>query len=119
MSVIGIPVVSASIVPGTNPAVPVSVGESFTVNVQNGASTVEYTGTVLAIELMNKPYYGAREHAVYDGVPTSAYNNPAAALVRNAADVMEVNALVLEVTEGDETTHVRIPVARIQTIVAA
>lgn len=122
MSAVGVPVVAANIVAGNNPAVPVEVGTTVTVTVQAGASTREYTGEVLAIELMNKPFYGVRDRAIYDGVPTSEYDNPVAAMIQNAADVMEVNALLLAVEDENEPdaepAHVRIPVGRIKTIVA-
>lgn len=128
---IGTPVVSAKIVvDGADSAFDVAIGDSIMVTVQNCIEVKEYTGTVLAIELGNKPFFGKREHAVYDGVPTSTYNNPVCAMISNAADVMDVNALLIEVSEevdpdGDgpeeaETIikHVRIPVGRIKTIEA-
>ena len=52
MSAVGVPVVAANIVAGNNPAVPVEVGTTVTVTGQAGATTREYTGEVLAIELM-------------------------------------------------------------------
>lgn len=129
-SVIGTPVVAANIIAGNNPAVKVEIGTNVTVKVQCGASEKTYTGEVLAIELMNAPFHGAREYAIYDGVKTSEYSDPVGAMISNAADVMDVNALLIEVSEevdpdGDgpeeaETVkkHVRIPVGRIKTIEA-
>ena len=118
MSVIGTPVVAANIVAGSNPAVKVEIGSTVTTTIMEGASEKEYSGEVLSIELNNKPFYGQRDRSVYDGIPTSEYNDPVQAMIANAADVMEVSALLLGV-EGDEpdtVVHVRIPVGRIKTI---
>lgn len=119
MSTKGIPVVAANIVAGDNAAVKVEVGSTVNVTIMNGASEKQISGELLAIELGNKPYYGARERAIYDGVKTSEYNNPVAAMIDNAADVMEVNAILIGVTgtEG-EVTHERVPVGRIKSITA-
>ena len=119
MSIKGIPVVAANIVAGDNAAVKVEVGSTITVTIMAGASEKQISGELLAIELGNKPYYGARERAIYDGVKTSEYNNPVAAMIDNAADVMEVNAILIGVTGTEsEITHERVPVGRIKSITA-
>lgn len=119
-SVTGTPVVAANIIAGTNPAVKVEIGNTVTVKVQCGASEKTYSGEVLAIELMNAPFHGAREHAIYDGVKTSEYSDPVGALIDNAADVMEVNAILVAVPDAEDPeaapTHVRVQVARIKEI---
>lgn len=112
MSAQGIPVVAVNIIAGDAPAVKVEIGNTATVTVQNGAATKDYTGEVLAIELGNKPFYGARDRMIYDGLATSEYSNPVAAMIDNAADVMEVNAILLKVDEE----HIRVPIGRIKTI---
>ena len=117
---VGSPIVAANIVTGDT-ATAVAVGDSITVTEQRGASEREVTGKVLAIELGNKPFYGKRAHEIYDGVPVSEYNNPVATMIQNAADAMEVNALLVEVPaeeEGGTATHTRVNVGRIKSITA-
>lgn len=115
---VGSPIVAANIVTGDT-ATAVAVGDNITVTEQRGASEREVTGKVLAIELGNKPFYGKRAHEIYDGVPVSEYNNPVATMIQNAADAMEVNALLVEVPAEEEdstATHTRVNVGRIKAI---
>lgn len=117
---VGSPIISANIVTGAT-ATPVAVGDTITVTEARGASEREVSGTVVAFELGNKPFYGKRAHEIYDGIPVSEYNNPVAAMIQNAADVMEINAILVEVPaeeEGANPTHVRVSVGRIKSITA-
>ena len=117
---IGTPVVGANIVTATN-AVQVSNGTVVTIKEMRGAAEREVSGTVIGIELGNKPFYGMRAHEIYDGIPVSTYKNEVATMIKNAADVMEVNALLIEVAateEGGSPTHVRVNVGRIKEIAA-
>lgn len=121
---IGTPVVSANIVTGDT-AVAVAIGDGVSIVEMRGASEREVAGTVIGIELGNKPNYGKRAHEIYDGIPVSEYDNPVATMIANAADVMEVNALLIEVTDTETTEdqeatpvkhHVRVNVGFIKTI---
>lgn len=120
---IGTPVVSANIVTGDT-AIAVAIGDGVSIVEMRGASEREVAGTVIGIELGNKPNYGKRAHEIYDGIPVSEYDNPVATMIANAADVMEVNALLIEVpgteaTGDQEATpakHVRVNVGFIKTI---
>lgn len=122
---VGSPIVSANIVTGDT-ATAVAVGDSVTIVEARGASEREVSGTVLAFELGNKPFYGKRAREIYDGVPTSEYSNPVATMIQNASDCMEINAILVEVpgTEGSDdqeatpATHVRVNVGRIKSITA-
>lgn len=84
-----------------------------------GAAETEVVGKVIAIELNNKPFYGERERAIYDGLPTSYYENLVTSIIRNAADVMEVSALLIEVP-GEEpdgpVSHKRVNISAIREI---
>lgn len=116
---IGIPVVSAKIVTG-DAEFAVAIDDEVTITVAGAADTV-VTGTVKAMELTSKPFCGMRETAVYDNVATSQYDNPVCAMIRNAADVFEVEAVLVEVpgaTADDPVTHTRIAVSTIKAIAA-
>ena len=114
---VGTPIVGANIVTGTN-SVQLAVGDTVTITEMRGAAEREVAGTVLAFELGNKPFYGTRSHEIYDGLAVSQYNNPVATLIKNAADVMDVNAILVEVAGEDDAapTHVRVNVGRIKAI---
>lgn len=118
---IGIPVVSANIVVDAVETA-VAIGDNVTVvTIGTGGVETTTTGNVVGIELMNKPFARKRDTAIYDGVPTSLYENPVCALIKNAADMFDVNALVIETPgETDEVPaiHTRIFIGDIKSVTA-
>lgn len=114
---IGVPVVSAKIVIGEEET-EMTIGQTIDVTlVGDAADTVN--GKLVGIELGAKKNPGW-EKTIYDGIPTSGYVNPVCGLIRNAADLYEVTAILLEMDDpdddGDKVKHVRVNVAEMKTV---
>lgn len=115
------PIIAAKIVAG-EASMDVAVGDSVNFTVANGIEETTVSGKVAAIELGNKPCFGKYSREIYDGVRATPEDRPETeTLIPNASDVMDVNALLVEVAgEPDaDPTYERVAIARIKSFEAS
>lgn len=117
---VGVPVVGAKIVIGEQET-ELTIGQTVTVT-PVGEGAADISGKLIAIELGPKPNPGW-ERTIYDGIPTSGYVNPVCGLIRNAVDLYEVTAILLEADDpddsGDKVIHTRVNVIDMKAVSAS